>query len=258
MDPRRDPDGEIARDMGPLAWPPTIFRATPPGPATFTPSDYGTVWAHYAMRLETGYVTGDPIVQLTDHSGNGRHAIQTVPSRRASYKAVDANGLPAGEFDAANVQFYQCPSMSALAQASILVLLRSRNYPPTFQSETGFFRAGSLALNSHYSWTDSNIYVSFGSTNRLAIAPAAHGGNLTQWRAFGGRNDGSNQQYFMDASSIATGSAATFGFPTDVRMGGSDAYYFDGWIAEIVIWSNALSMTNHKNAATALRTFHGL
>lgn len=66
--------------------------------------DSSKIVAWYAARLMT-LNDGDPIVSLTDHSGNGRHALQPQAIRRATFQTNEINGEPVFRF--AGGQFYK-------------------------------------------------------------------------------------------------------------------------------------------------------
>lgn len=226
----------------------------------FNPADWGTVWTDLDPNA-LGLSDGDPIVQFTDQSGNGRHGTQPTSASRMTYRAGVLNGRGVAEGDGVD-DVYFMPDASALSAATAFVVFKLDNDPPTV-SQGGMWRFDSSPDASHVPYTDGTIYDAFGATVRKTV------GNPTPslastYRIYEVKSAAGDWKCALDGTQLFSTGTNTTGFSTEPTFGGGDnplhgaPSFIDGRIARFIMFSNALSDQNRLGVRSALQGIYAL
>lgn len=215
----------------PASW---VLTPTPPVIAGLT------LW--YKADSITGKSTGDSIAQWNDSSGNGSHGTATFqPTYIAS---ATRNGRPAVRFnDVGNGTVMTIPNvLTGLTAGTLLVVIKAHT-----NSFGGMAWLGTPD-DAFYPWNDTNIYDNFGTTVRKdAIAPVV---SLLQWNIVSVVSAANDYRYYINTVNRRTTATNTVGWTTTPVWGRAGAFYLRADVAEIMVYSGALSDAN-RNAVEA-------
>ena len=197
---------------------------------------------------------GGSIARWRDKSISAKDFKQATSGSRPILKIGSQNGRNSVRFDATNGFFMEMDSaFSGLTAASYFIVLKIAIDPPTEQAKTGhpiaFITATPFSGQaSHYTWVDQNIYDATLTTNRKTVGNPAT--NLTNFHLYNvSATSGSwtarlnRTQLFTTATNVFGSSEKTIGRTSDANV----FYYFNGDIAELVVYSNVLS-TNDRTS----------
>ncbi len=212
------------------------------------------VW--YDAAQLTGLADDDPIVQVDDFSGNGRHGTQGTPGFRATYKTNILNGLPAMRFDGTDDRYEISNSASVIrniAGSTIIILARNATDAAAFQYVISFDVGSSTqrhAVGKHNAsggpWSSRNRRLDGESiVNLLTVASASIAAII------GSRHNytGGTLQLFRNGTVSGTGNFSDSGNNSNTdsenRLGarGSDGSFnnWNGDIFEVGVWPRTLT-----------------
>lgn len=205
------------------------------------------LWGWWAAD-QTNYSNLDDVLMVPDLSGNERLLEQPDPNRRPVFRAnVTPTGLPAFEFDGS---FLDTVSGSAitLKPATVFVVLRSNDVSVTQPIISGAEGSGATTwfnVSSHWNLQHESI---IGGSDVLQVASNAWlVGSLVYSE---NQNDSFRTQHELQSFS---GPSQT---PTArrVRVGGRSNlnHFFDGHIAEVIIFNMVLSEQDHASVRAYL------
>lgn len=179
----------------------------------------------------------------TDSSGLSNNGTQgTVDSQPRKIDNV-LNGHPVVRFDGINDHFSFPDFLTGLASGEVFIVVRPRLDPNPTAARTGLWDMGSeSAVTSHFPWTDGIIYDEFGTTARKATVNPLP--SLANWRLYNVRSATNAWSSHLDGVQLFTTATNTVGWAAAPVLGGSPPYYFDGDIAEVLIYGNVLSATD--------------
>lgn len=154
-----------------------------------------------------------------------------------AYRVSGINGRPAIEFVATESDHFNLPNLTGLSQGEIFSVLRANNDPPT-ATNSGLWTLGTS--NSHYPWTNGNMYEGFGTTVRrdnLLVGP------LAQPRVYNVRSLPGLWTSRLDGSTLFSTATNSVIFPAVSRLGISadPSFRFDGFMGEVVLFNQALN-----------------
>lgn len=235
---------------------------------SFTPADlfatYSGFWLDAAVgtcsdQAGTTPVTADgtTILNWKDQSGNARHfsAASNGPIRKNSI----VNSLPVLRW--ANPSKLDGPNLSSFTAGEIFVVLKQNADPAPSDLTSGLWVMGTAVGGSgsdHYPFTDSTVYMGFGSTTRKSTgnpSVALTGFHLLNiWSA---ANDWAMQ--INGTSHFSTGTN-TVGFTNAPMIGRSlNVTYFDtGDIAEIICFNAKLSAGERTSMNDYIEAKYGI
>lgn len=221
--------------------------------AAFAPTDISTlrIWIDKsdistlfkdAARTVPVTADGDAILGYADKSGYSNHATATSG---ALYKTNIQNGLSAALFNGTS-NFYSLPNLSALTAAEIFLVLKIANDPPATDPKTGLWHMGTSADATHFPYTDSTIYDSFGTTARKTTVNPS--GSLASWHCYNVISASGEWTSRRNTTQLHTTASNTVGFPSAPRIGAFTASYFlDGYIGEMFLFNAKLSTGDRSN-----------
>lgn len=196
----------------------------------------------------------DPVPTWEDTSGEGNDATQGTSGARPILKSSIVNGHDVVRFDGTNDRLEFPDFLSAATAATILIVARK----VTNDDERGIYSLGGGFNSNHQSYSDGNIYDSFGSTVRYSWARGSNDMTgwfvwtitaATDWRA---RFNGASIHYEATNSIRFDGSRY-------LGDGGRGADYPSAMdIAEVLVYSEALSDVNREAVEDYLGTKYGI
>lgn len=194
-----------------------------------------------------------------DDSGRGNSGTQAALASQPR-KVDDAlNGHAVVRFDGIS-DFFTLPNfLTGLIAGEVFVVIKSRLDPPTNADSSGFWDLGSSAGSSHYPFTSGSVYDEFGtSAIKISSDPAF---SLAAWHLYNARSAASAWSNHIDGVQLFSTTDNTVGWSTSPRLGqsnGTSTQYFDGDIAEVLIYDNVLSADSRAKIHGYLARKYGL
>ncbi len=222
------------------------------GAAFYDPTALSTALrAWYKADIISGS-DGDPQSTIADSSGNG-FGLSAAGAVRATLKAADLNSLNTLRFTAANSQRYAFSAsvMNGLSAGSIYIVYK------VVASATNYcmLNIGTSGSDSHWPFSDNNLYCDFGATARKSCGAATNA--ATNYRIISIYSAASDWAMYVDGGTGGSGGGTTALFSTATNtVGWSGAgitigsnaglsTFLDGWIAEIY-FTNAKQSTGDR------------
>ena len=193
---------------------------------------------------------GAAISSWSDSSGNGYTATQATGGNQPTFQSNVVNGWPVVRMNFGPYYMVLPNFMSSLTAAEILIVLKANADPAVQGANAGLWQFQTAAVGaSHYPWVSGDLYESFGTGARVGpiTAPA-----VDQWRLYNVGTSASHYVVRMDTTSLYDSTAAnTVGWPASGKtyIGASlenafaSAHYFNGDIAEVLIYGSELNST---------------
>ena len=201
----------------------------------------------------TAAAVGDPVGGVTDQSGNGNHATQTVSASRPVLRQ-DASSNYYLEFDGVD-DFLSVPVVNISGSGSVHAGVLS-------QSVAGGFGGALVGITDvsgyqdHYGTTA--VYSSLWSTSRVQIASAV---DTTVTHIASMLHTGTNLSLRMDGSAIGSGAAVTADTSVAASYVGADAmsgYNLEGRIYSALVRVPQVTGTDLTNTEAELAALSGV
>lgn len=219
----------------------------------------GLVWGFAADQMPV--VADSTAVGSVPDLAGGSPATQASGTLQPLYRTGQINGLPALQFDGTD-DYIELPNVfGSLTAAEVFLVVKLDADPPPVDTKTGFWRLQNITSDPqalHVPFTDGTIYDGFGSTTRkTTVNPTL---SMASWRVYQVASASGAWTSFMDGTQIYTTATNTVGFRTaDLWLGRSyTIYYFDGVMAEILIYDHVLNSTERGIIKTALAAKYAL
>jgi len=229
------------------------------GGRAFSPASIAGLQLWLKADAITGLNDGDPVATWSDSSGNGRDATQSTPANRPTYKVNIVNGRPVVRFAAANSQSLNLPNfLTGFSAGEIFIVIKITNDPTTGVGAGGLWEFGSDAAASHYCFTDGIIYDAFGTTARkTTVNPTP---TLAAWRLYNVSSAAGAWTSRLDTAQLFTTGTNTVGWTTTPKFAtsGAGAFFTDGDIAELILYSSVLSTTDRSSLSSHLSAKYAL
>jgi hypothetical protein len=212
-------------DVIATAHPPACVLAAAAGADPWTPAALAVApWAWYDPSDPAAVVlTAGKVSQLTDLSGNGRHATQ--PSALEHPLLGEINGLDCLDFGLAALARLVVPDASGLTAGALVGVIR-----PKDGSYAGVWRWGTSAGLQYIGLPDPWVYEDFGMTTRQVYeAP----GTVYAARVYGTTAGAGQFAAYWDGE-LAHAAACTVAFRASVLIGQGDTPA-DGKVGEVVV-----------------------
>jgi hypothetical protein len=202
----------------------------------------------------TGLNDGDPVATWPDSSGLANNATQGTSGNRPAFYSNVLNGKPVIRFDGSS-DFFNLPNLlNGATQAESFVVLKVDVATPA--TSKGLWKLGAVANSTwvRYPSTDGSIWEDFGNTANYAMGVPAQ--PLTEFHLY--NVSAAPTQWAARINGAPQGAAAsTFGYNTAPTLGKS-GYYFDGDVAEVLIFNRVLSSVERNAVAVYLNTKYAL
>ena len=228
-------------------------------PSAFLPSDISglKVW----LKADTlGLADNANVTSWTDSSGTANHFTGTGPT----YKTGILNSKAIVRFDGTDDYLTATSSLAALTAGEIFLVVKTDADPSVSEAKSGLYAFGKDGLGTHYPYPDSNIYDDFGTNTRKSTGnPSAA---LTSWNVYNvssasgawtSRINGT-QHYTTASNTVSFPGSGAEGNARIGRGGPSYAYYFDGDLAEVILYDSVLSSGNRASVLSYLQSKWGL
>lgn len=229
-------------------------------PAPFSPLAIGNLAAWYNADQQVEAADAD-VATLVDRSGNG-HDFTAGAGDRPQLKHSFIGGKKSLAFVAASTESMTCASglLNGAGAASYFAVAKRANDPPAGGGDQGPLIAAFTAAgnDSHWPFSDGNIYEAFGTDTRKTVGdptPSLASG----FRIYSVHSAAGDFRAYLDATSIFSTGTNTAGLGTSTRViAANGAAYFDGWLAELVFFSAALSSGDREKMEGYLAWKYGL
>jgi hypothetical protein len=191
-----------------------------------------------------------------DSHTTNRDLTQSTGASQPTQVAGVLNGLSVMRFDGADDHFI-VPSMGALTAGTVFLVVKIDADPPGAEAQTGLWHMGAQgAQNTHFPYTDGNIYDAWGSSTRqstgnptLSLSSdfrtycvSSSSGNWTSWI------DGT--QHYTTATNTPQFDAITPFFGQNLTANN----WLDGDVAELFIFDSALSTGDRQSMEAYITT----
>jgi hypothetical protein len=236
---------------------------------TFNPSTYdANVGQWCAARLQTGFANSDPVGTYTDSSGNARN-FTSSGSSRPTFTTSAVNGLPALNFDgsddwmsAGDVLDLGTGGMTLMVLCKFDVNSNAGIVVKSFAGDAtgrwalfressvnqGLLDEGATSATPSYAATSTAWSLLTLVIERNVSARIYENGVLKNTVAISGSTD-FNTAYYLLLGAYNNG--------TD-GLGPIAGYYFNGQVAESVLWREALGTSAREGAEDALGSLYGI
>lgn len=211
---------------------------------------------HFAARFQA-LANDASVTQLSDESGNDRHATQSDPSKRATFKENIANGQPAFYFTGS--QWYDLATfMSGWTEGEIFLVVKLAADPPATSAKSGLLEMGNDLNVSHYPFTDGTIYSDWGSSARKNCGnptPSLASVALINIISKSGEwtiNLNGVQLYTTASNTVAWSATPAIGRETS----GFGNVFLDGWLFEGVLYSTVRSSGQRADIVAELAAIY--
>jgi hypothetical protein len=212
------------------------------------------------LEADTGVIANaGQVGTWADQSGNGNNATQTAPTQRATLmtSAMDPtvpNGRPVVRFAAAQNQCFNLPNVMVSATdptkevgaGEIFVVVRAVSNTPT--PGHSMYQFGGASYGAIYPDHDGRMYDTFGSTNQnLLGAPPV---DLTKFNLYNVTASSGAWSVRFNGMMMYSTATNTVSFPAGPVLGGADGNYFDGDIAEVIVYNRMLNPLEREAVGT--------
>lgn len=190
----------------------------------------------------------DEIAVWQDQSGNGNHLTQFSTSgvRPSLDSGTTHLGRNTVRFTAAGIERMNIPDMfDGLSEAEVFATLKMVADPAASSASAGLWTLNNgSAFHTHHPWTDGVIYDNTFSTTRKTVGNVTPA--LTNWHVYSIRSASGDWEAYIDNTSVFSTGTNTVELPagtSTLGMSANFSHFFDGWIAELVIYPFTLDST---------------
>lgn len=173
-----------------------------------------------------------------DQSSLGNHATQGDPSKQPTVVANQINGHNAVVFDGTDDVLSLPDLLSSAVEGEIFVYLKAAVDNPGGPNR-GLWQLGTWSLGAYYPQGDGKLSDEFGSTTSKLIGDV--GVPLDQFNLYNASSSASSWSARMNGKLIAHTKNNIVAFRSDPKLGKNAAEYFDGQIAEVIIFARVLT-----------------
>ncbi len=200
---------------------------------------------------QAGLATGD-VDTWADQSGNGRDASGVSFDASRPQKVAGAlGGLAVIRFNGpTNSTWFNLPDyMGGLTNSTLCCGLSPLNDPPATGARGGLFAMASILDDNYYPFTDSNVYLAYGTSTRPnfgdpAVSLAAARSLIVTITAAGALS-----VYLDNAQLGTTQTGLTLGWASQPHIGRSwGSNFFDGDVMDWFQYDSVLSATDRDRA----------
>jgi probable HAF family extracellular repeat protein len=209
-----------------------------PGSGTNLPLAELRLW----LKADSGIAqigTNTSINAWEDQSGKGKHAIQTLPASRPEWRAGQINGRPVVHFDGTNDSFSFPNLLNGATQAEVFVVLKAQNETPSGNRALWKFGSYPTPGNLRYPASDGTVVDEFGSTGSFNLGDP--GQPMSSYHIYNVSTKAGEWTARVNQVLQYTSTANTVGFATAPTLGYSASAYFEGDIAELLIYDRVLN-----------------
>jgi hypothetical protein len=216
-------------------------------------------WTAWLAADQESFANNDPVGTASDWSGNNNDATQATGGNKPLFKTNVINSLPAFYFDGTDdVLAFASGAFSGLSSgAEIIAVLKLDSNTPA-EANTGLWTMGSSGggNNTHYPYTDNDVYDDAGSTTRKTIPNPPQ--DLSVAHIYAVQSAASVWVARINEDVVYSTATNAVGFSTVVSIGKSiGSYYLKGHLAELLI-GPALTTNDRQRVIDFLKTKYGI
>lgn len=191
----------------------------------------------------------DPVATWPDSSGEGNDATQATSGSRPTFKNDGA--FPIVRFDGSD-DFFDLPDFaSGLTAGEIFIVVKIDADPPP-EAQSGLWVFGSAATATHFPFSDGTVYDGFATdTRKTTVNPTPS--LSAAYRLYNISSQSGEWTSRLDGTQIFTTGTNTVGWTTTPKIGKSEggaSYFFDGDLAEVIMYDSVLSSGNRDSVET--------
>src|SRR5207249_2462345 len=208
------------------------------------------------LKAETGVTrqdTNNSVDYWLDQSGNHADASQATAANQPLWVDGAINGRPAVRFDGANDYFVLPNFLNGTTQAEAFVVLKATVDAPT--DAHGLWRVGG-AGGDYYPSSDGMIYESFGATTTYVVGNPAQ--PLDQYHLYNAAGKAGEWTARINGLIQYSTTNNTYGYYTAPVLGAWGSTYFDGAVAEVLIYNRVLSAAERDAVNSYLNSKYAL
>ncbi len=219
------------------------FSGTAPTPPSFIPSDLSdlALWLDASDTSTITQVAGS-VSQWSDKSGNGRHATQGAGSRQPLTGSATMNARNVIAFDGSDDRMSLPSSLYSVPSGNNTILVVAQSTVSSDGATARRLFSGKVSSTTNYG------LIPLPQTSNFSIR---NGGQLnfsytkdTNAHIWGMRRNGSALSSYLDGAASSNSSASNITL-TELTIaqdtGGTSGQAFGGYIAEILLYTRALS-----------------
>lgn len=225
---------------------------------TFFPDCY--LWLDAALGIST---SGGNVYKWEDQSGNGYDVVQATAGDRPAFSATESgiNSLPAVDFGGpgAAEQEFMASANGAFTLAQPYVVFA------VFKRDSIVGASPCSRLYAEYGGVDGTYYVNASGKSCIKSGTelaATADATTESWHVHSALYNGAASKLWLDGTELASGNAGTNAMTDGIRVGhslGSNvSYYFDGQLAELIIYNRNLSSIERKHVEDYLGEKYGI
>lgn len=214
----------------------------------FVPSSVAGLIAWFRADLLTGLANADPISTWTDLSGNGNN-LTASSTARPTYRTAVINGKAVARFDGVNDYMTRTYGAALTQPTTIFIVYKAATLEQTVIIDgLGSSRHSILTesgTNYLRMYAGTTIVGTTAFTTAAAVVSATFSGAASDMR--------------LNGTTIITGNPGSQTM-SGINLGADPgfSYFFDGDIAEVLIYNSALSLADRQYVERALGTFYGV
>ena len=225
----------------------------------FSPDDISDLVGWFDADAITGLSDGNGISQWDDESGNGNHAEQSTSSEQPTYETNELNSKPIVRFTSSSSQAFDLPDSIISTDSSfhIFIVASCNDWDSTLQTLMGL---GVANGDSTIIYSVGDQGVSFDHGDDAYITSSALSDSTFYIISCGYDNSSNTLEGFVDGVSQGTDTDAGTGTQTSNSIGSyrRTLWFWDGDIAEVIMYEKALNSTERQNVETYLEDKWGL
>jgi hypothetical protein len=207
---------------------------------------------------------GAAVATWPDQSGNGNNFAQGTGANQPIFKTAIVNSKPVVRFDGIN-DLLVCTASLIGTSSSFYTVIAVCNLASISAGPHNYFSSGVAGLNYSVQLRRDTSNLSYYHNDGGSGVPAQETGGVATgvWNVISADWNGSNIHLWRNGTLKATvGSTTQLGFGTNNAVGAFDpaisGQYWDGDIAEVLIYNSALSATDRVNVENYLGAKYGI
>ncbi|MDR2675383.1 MAG: fibronectin type III domain-containing protein, partial [Opitutaceae bacterium] len=193
------------------------------------------------LKADAGVVTDDTgkISQWQDQSDGNHHAYQNSSAWRPMPVAdATSNGPPAVHFNATQGQYLALPDfMNGAGEGEVFVVLKAASAAPA--ASRCLWRMGSYGYGSYYPESNGRLYEDFGTDLERGLGVPQE--DITQWHVYNVSSKAGEWVARLNGREQFRTQTNTVAWSTSPRLGYGSYSYFDGGIAEVIVFDRVLT-----------------
>jgi probable HAF family extracellular repeat protein len=220
--------------------------AVTPGSGTDMPLTELRLW----LKADSGVAqigTNTYLNAWEDQSGKSKHAIQSTSANRPEWRAGQINGRPIVHFDGTNDSFTLPNVLNSATQAEVFVVLKAQNETPSGNRALWRFGTYPTPGNLRYPASDGTVVDEFGSTSSFNLGDP--GQPMSSYHIYNVSSKAGAWNARINQVAQYTSTANTVGFASAPTLGYGGSAYFEGDIAELLIYDRVLSSAERTTIA---------